>query len=72
MRRHIPIEKPGPTPAPELSAARRTADRRVTVALFAMAVVLYAGVIPGEIVWKVTERGRSGADHQPVAPLIRR
>ena len=50
----------------ESNEDRRTVERRVTVALFAVALVLYCGVIPGEIVWTVTARAGSGSIEQPV------
>ena len=47
---------------------RRTTERRATVALFAVAIVLYGGVIPGEIIWKVSvphdSRARAHRSHR--------
>src|SRR5262249_7884703 len=40
---------------------RRGTKCRVTLALSAAAIVLYAGVIPGEVVWTVTAHGGSSA-----------
>ena len=56
----------------ELDDAGRATERRVTVALVAIAIVLYAGVIPAEVVWRMTEKTRSGVDHRGTVTLARR